>query len=223
MPQDLLPEQKTRKEIDKMLVASGWVVLSLDELDWKAGPGIAITEYSNDKGRADYALFVDKKVVGILEAKAKDQGQNLTTVEEQSERYAKSKLKNISDTSNLHFIYESTGVITRFRDARDPKPRSREVFSFHRPETIRNWLNTGKSIAASLHDLPVLDAKGLRDCQVNAITNLDESFKKNKPPGAHPNGNRFRQNLHRHYLYLPPAKVCQSQTGTVSGRHQKPR
>ena len=174
------PEQIARDHIDSMLEAAGWTVQTKKKLDWRAGAGIAVTEYTNDTGSADYVLFVDRKAVGIIEAKPEHKGQNLTTTEDQSQRYAESKLKHISDKSHLHFIYESTGVLTRFRDLRDPKPRSREVFSFHKPETIRGWLEKGKSLPARLHDLPALDTKGLRDCQINAITNLDESFKKNR-------------------------------------------
>jgi hypothetical protein len=40
----------------------------------------------------------------------------------------------------LPFNYESTGIETRFVDLRDPDYRSRRVFHFHRPETLREWL-----------------------------------------------------------------------------------
>ncbi|WP_257288476.1 DEAD/DEAH box helicase family protein [Endozoicomonas sp. SESOKO2] len=175
------PEQIARDHIDKMLETAGWVVQIKEERDWNAGPGIAVTEVTNDTGRADYVLFVDQKAVGIIEAKPVHKGQNLTTTEQQSQRYAESKLKHIPDKSHLHFIYESTGIITYFRDLRDPKPRSREVFNFHRPSTIREWIQQDKSLAGRLHDIPALDTRGLRDCQINAITNLDASFRENKP------------------------------------------
>jgi type I restriction enzyme R subunit len=76
----------------------------------------------------------------------------------------------------LPFLYEATGVITRFTDQRDPKPRSREVFSFHRPETLRERLESGRSLRDRLPDLPALDPAGLRDCQINVINNLETSF-----------------------------------------------
>ena len=82
----------------------------------------------------DYALFVDKKPVGIIEAKREEAGEQLTAHEEQSKDYAASKLKYLNNDP-LPFVYESTGALTRFTDYRDPKPRSRPVFHFHRPET----------------------------------------------------------------------------------------
>ena len=48
---------------------------------------------------------------------------------------------------------ESTGILTRFTDYRDPKPRSRPVFTFHRPETFKAWRKEGKSLRARLLDI----------------------------------------------------------------------
>ena len=88
---------------------------------------------------ADYVPFVDKKPFGILEAKRDEQGHQSTVVEEQSVKYATSKLKYLNNNP-LSFVYESTWKLTRFTDLRDPKPRSRPIFSFHRPETSEEYL-----------------------------------------------------------------------------------
>jgi type I restriction enzyme, R subunit len=69
----------------------------------------------------------------------------------------------------------------RFTDGRDPKPRSREVFNFHRPETIKDWLTQGFSLRARLQCIPALNHEGLRDCQITAIENLETSFKDDRP------------------------------------------
>jgi len=101
---------------------------------------------------------------------------------------AKAKLKWIQNQQPLPFLYESTGGITRFTDVRDPKPRSREAFSFHRPETMRGWIETGNSLRARLAAMPLLNPQkkpattlGLRDCQEAAVANLERSFKENRP------------------------------------------
>ena len=72
-------------------------------------------------------------------------------------------------------------MLTRFTDSRDPKPRSREVFSFPRPETIQDWLTQSASLRERLQGLPSLDPTGLRACQVNAIEKLEVSFKDDRP------------------------------------------
>ena len=175
------PEQIARDQIDKRLVEAGWIVQDKKAIDFNVGLGIAVREYQTDIGPADYALFVDKKAVGVIEAKPEDWGHKITTVEDQSSGYAAAKLKWINNKEPLPFVYESTGVITRFTDGRDPKPRSREIFTFHRPETMVEWLSKPKSLRARLHDIPALNPAGLRDCQINAIQNLEQSFRGDRP------------------------------------------
>ncbi len=175
------PEQIARDNIDKQLIACGWVIQDKDKINMNSALGVVVRYYLTQDGKeTDYVLFIDKKPVGVIEAKREEEGHRLTTVEEQSNEYANSKLKYLNNDP-LPFVYESTGDVTRFTDFRDPKPRSRPVFTFHRPETLRTWLKTGKSLRASLLDIPVLQTEGLRDCQINAITKLESSFKEFKP------------------------------------------
>jgi type I restriction enzyme R subunit len=82
---------------------------------------------------------------------------------------------------SLPFLYESTGVETFFRDERDPDPRSRSVFNFHRPETLAEWLTQPDTLRSRLQHLPPLPTHGMRDCQVEGITDLEKSFAENQP------------------------------------------
>ncbi|OGS95203.1 MAG: restriction endonuclease subunit R [Gallionellales bacterium RIFCSPLOWO2_12_FULL_57_18] len=188
MTENQNPEQKARDNIDALLRQAGWVVQSANKIDLNDGLGQAVREYQTDIGPADYVLFVDKKAVGVIEAKREEEGQRLTAHEPQTEGYATAKLKWVNNKEPLPFLYESTGIITRFTDGRDPKPRSREVFCFHRPETLKEWLSRGNSLRARLHHIPPLNPNKLpakelrlRDCQEIAITNLEESFKADRP------------------------------------------
>jgi type I restriction enzyme R subunit len=174
------PEQIARDHIDRLLTESGWIVQPKSKLNLAAGLGVAVTEYRTDTGPVDYLLFIDRQPIGIIEAKKAEEGVRLTMVEDQSLRYAEGKLKYF-DNDPLHFAYESTGEVTRFTDYRDPKPRSRPVFTFHRPETFQTWLKEEKTLRARLHDIPALPTDGLRDCQIQAITNLETSFRENRP------------------------------------------
>lgn len=128
------PEQVARDNIDRMLVDAGWLVQDYKALNLGAGQGIAVREVTLKSGRCDYLLLVDRRPVGVIEAKKV--GTTLSTVAEQSGHYG----ENLPDFFNLEgklpFYYESTGIETYFRDERDPEPRSRPVFSFHRPETL---------------------------------------------------------------------------------------
>ena len=150
------------------------------KINWNESLGIAIKEYQTDVGPADYVLFVDRKPVGIVEAKKEDVGQNLSTVEEQSSVYAKAKLKYLNNDP-LRFVYESTGALTRFTDYQDPKPRAREIFSFHTPKTLLSWSKQEKTLRGRFFDIPDLETDGFRPAQIKAIRNLESSFKQNKP------------------------------------------
>lgn len=109
------PEQIARDKIDQLLLDSGWIIQSKSNINLDAGLGIAIREYQTDIGPADYLLFVNKKPVGIIEAKREEEGEHLSVHEEQTEGYAAAKLKYLNN-DKLSFAYESTGELTRFTD-----------------------------------------------------------------------------------------------------------
>jgi type I restriction enzyme R subunit len=175
------PEQIARDQIDAKLAEAGWHVQEKDKIDFNAGQGIAVREYPTDIGPADYLLFVDRFAIGVIEAKPEEWGHKITTVEEQSEGYAAAKLKWLKNHKPLPFVYESTGIITRFTDGRDPKPRSREVFTFNRPETVAEWISKPQSLRSRLHNIPSLNPAGFRSCQITAIKNLEQSFRADRP------------------------------------------
>lgn len=141
------PEQIARDQIDAHLAEAGWHVQTKEALSFSAGLGIAVREYPTETGPADCFLFVDRRAAGVIEAKPADWGHKITTVEDQSAGYAAAKLKWVNNQEPLPFVYESTGAIARFTDRRDPRPRSREVFTFHRPETTAEWLSKSKSLS----------------------------------------------------------------------------
>ncbi len=174
------PEQLARDNIDKQLTECGWIIQKKKQINLSAGMGVAVTEYQTEIGPADYVLFVEGKPVGVIEAKKEEEGVHLTIHEDQSKDYADSKLKYLNNDP-LPFVYESTGTVTRFTDYRDPKPRSRPVFAFHRPETFQKLLKKDKTLRCRIQDIPSLPTTGLRDCQIAAINNLETSFRSNHP------------------------------------------
>ncbi len=175
------PEQQARDTIDKMLRRAGWAVVDKNAIDWGLGPGLAVREYRTDDGPADYVLFVDRAPVGVIEAKREEEGHRMSAHEAQAENYARSKLKWFAENRLLPFVYESTGVLTRYTDLRDPKPRARPVFSFHAPETLKALIRQDDTLRRRLQQMPELPVEGLRTCQVNAIVNLEKSFRENRP------------------------------------------
>ena len=174
------PEEKARQQIDRLLEAAGWQVQDYQELHLSASLGVAVREFPMAEGFADYLLFVGGKAVGVVEAKPV--GTTLSGVAEQTTKYLFSIPANLPCAQNpLPFAYESTGEETFFRDLRDPEPRSRRLFAFHQPETVKEWLAQEDSLRARLQQLPPLITKDLRDCQIEAIQNLEHSLAQDRP------------------------------------------
>lgn len=182
-PHDTILEAETRDAIDKKLIAAGWVVQDKKRLNLHEALGVAVREMDTDTGPADYMLFVDGKACGIIEAKR--EGTGLGGVAEQSARYAVSQANFVErwvpENQPLPFLYEATNNEIRFRDERDPHPRSRFVFHFHKPETFKEWLEEGDTLRTRLQTLPELDVTHLRACQVDAVTGIEHSLKAGKP------------------------------------------
>ncbi|MYA43617.1 MAG: restriction endonuclease subunit R [Gemmatimonadetes bacterium] len=177
-------------EIDEQLAACGWVVQDYKHAAVAAAQGVAVREVPTDAGPADYVLFVDRQAVGVIEAKKA--GSTLTGVEPQTRKYQVSSpdwLPAFEVDGALPFGYESTGAETRFTCGLDPVPASRRVFTFHRPEMLAHWvdehvrLGDYSTLRAGLPLLPELEpeAPGLWPAQGEAIRNLEESLRENRP------------------------------------------
>lgn len=174
------PESKARQNIDRQLAQCGWAVQDAKEINISAGPGVAVREVQMKPGPADYLLYVDARAIGIIEAKK--EGHTLKGVEKQSMDY----LNGLPDGFPAHgkplpFHYESTGKVTQFTNLLDPFPRSRDVFTFHRPEELRRLVSLEGQLRANLREMPPLNTEGLWPVQVRAIQNLEQCLADNKP------------------------------------------
>jgi type I restriction enzyme, R subunit len=176
------PEQEARAIIDAQLADCGWLVQDSRKADFSAGGGIALREVRMSTGPCDYLLLVGRTPLGVIEAKK--EGTTLSTVADQSTSYAENVPEYLDAKVPPPFRYESTGVETYFRDARDPAPRSRPVFTFHRPETLAEWASQPDTLRSRLVAMPEerpLVTDGMRDCQIEAIRGLEKSFAQDRP------------------------------------------
>src|SRR5438093_3812793 len=197
------PEAKARGKIDTLLERSGWLVQDREDMNLTAGEGIAVREFRLEKGHGyvDYLLFVDGNALGVVEAKPA--GYSLTSVECQAKKYVEGLPASLTAPQKpLPFAYISTGEETVFINTLDPQPRSRPVFSFHRSETLREWLaadtldgwlkqsggfytradNTKPStLRARLRAMPPVELPGLWPNKVRAIVNLEKSLFDDRP------------------------------------------
>lgn len=184
----LAREARARVEIDQQLAAAGWKVQSQKALNLSAGPGVAVREFTLEKphGRVDYLLFLYGQATGVIEAKP--EGTPLVEVEHQSGKYVDGLPSWMQPpVYPLPFIYASTGAETRFTNGYDPEARSRRVFTFHRPDTLAEWLRQIDenrellTYRARLKAMPPLDERGLWGKQAEAIRNLEQSLAEDHP------------------------------------------
>jgi type I restriction enzyme R subunit len=198
------PEEKARQRIDEMLSKAGWVVQDYKSANIRAGRGVVLRNFPLTRGHgfADYLLYIDGKAAGVIEAKK--EGVPLTGVEIQAVKYSEGLPLNLpAHARPLPFLYQSTGIETRFTNGLDPEPRSRGVFAFHRPETFIEWLDQtvsaeepaqeglaayrgpqyrkANTLRGRLLQLPPLKTEGLWLAQITAITNLEKSLAQDRP------------------------------------------
>jgi type I restriction enzyme R subunit len=174
------PEDRARETIDAQLATAGWVVQSRGQMNLGAGLGVAVREFATDTGPVDYALFVDRVLCGVVEAKP--EGTTLSGFSEQAARYMGALPERlVRRPGQVRFEYVASGTEILFRDHADPAPRSRRVFHFHRPETLRRWLAEPFTIRARLQAMPPLVTADLRDCQIEAISGLERSLAADEP------------------------------------------
>ena len=192
------PEDKAREKIDQALDKAGWQVQDYKNVDLHAGRGIAVRNFPliHAHGFADYLLYIEGKAAGVIEAKR--EGFPLVGVEVQAAKYSQGLPENLpAHTRPLPFLYQSTGIETRFTNGLDPEPRSRNVFGFHRPDTLAAWLPDrtevpsnlgGASLAAEsvptflsrMRNMPPL-IDDLWPPKPQAIKNIEQSLRDNRP------------------------------------------
>ena len=175
----MTPEQKARQQIDRQLGQAGWAVQDYRQMNISSSLGIAVRAFPLTTGEADYMLYADGKVIGVVEAKPK--GHTLTGVETQSGKYLDGLPNGLpSHRLPLPFAYESTGEVTQFTNTLEPDARSRAVFTFHRPEELIRLVKQDKQVRTLLRAMPPLDKGHLWRVQVESILNLETSLAANR-------------------------------------------
>lgn len=183
----LAAEQRSRVLIDRQLEDAGWIVQDRPARNLFAGRGIAVREeiMAPGHGRADYLLYVDKAVAGVIEAKP--EGMTLSGVEWQSAMYAAGlpntvRRKVLTDSGKLPFVFEANGRELHFTNGFDPEPRARMIFGFPRPKTLAWQVREAEAHPGAptwrgkVHTMPALDEALLRPAQITAVQGVERSL-----------------------------------------------
>ena len=170
----MTPEEKARIKIDQWFTDAGWKVVDRDDYE-PTCTAVAIREgLLKGNLEADYFLFINGKAVGVLEAKREETDAFASKVCEQAALYARS-VPNIYQTYQkpLPFIFTSNGKELYFCDFREPNSYFKPIMAIPTPHELVKKLGIEDTFAG----LPTLKRKGLRDCQFEAVTELEKSFR----------------------------------------------
>ena len=120
--------QTRRKRIDPQLKAVGWEIVPFVE------------GMSTANGPADYALFLDGQIVGVIEAKKVSRGA--AGILTQAERYATGITVSPHNFRGrrVPFLYSTNGEAIYFHDVREELAVSRSLQKFHTPDALRGLL-----------------------------------------------------------------------------------
>ena len=171
------PEEKARKVIDKLFAASGWQVVDRESYAPTISAAAIEEGLLNHNMEADYLLFINGKAVGVLEAKKEDVDVSADWVKAQAEKYV-NNVPGLYQTISkpLPIIYLSNGKQVLFKDYRNPDSEYQELGRIHTPKEISKMLGITDEYAG-LPALSEREKKALRDCQYEAITELEKSFR----------------------------------------------
>lgn len=170
----MTPEEKARQKIDQWFTDAGWNIVDREDYEPTCS-AVAIREgLLKGNLEADYFLFINGKAVGVLEAKREETDAFSSIVCEQAALYARS-VPNIYQTYQkpLPFIFTSNGKELYFCDFREQDHYFKQIMTIPAPHELVKKLGINDYFAG----LPTLRKKGLRDCQYEAITELEKSFR----------------------------------------------
>ena len=171
-------EKTTRKRrIDPRLKKLGWTIVAYQlGLDTSLLIHHAVEEYPTENGPSDYALFVDGKLIGILEAK-KVTVATLNTLE-QAKRYAKGLVHSIGTWNGymVPFLYSTNGELISFLDVRRSSNLSRSLAEFHTPAALKELFNRNTDVTFKRLQETPNDGDFMRPYQKKAVEAIENSI-----------------------------------------------
>lgn len=169
----MLPEEKARVKIDKQLRNAGWDIISRNE--YLPNSTTAVKEaLMVGNTESDYLLFVDGKAIAVVEAKREENPLG-NEVKKQAEDYAVSPQSwyALWFEKLIPLVYMANGNKIYFKNMLVEDSEYEELSQMHSPKKMLQIIGKKSEYGA----LPLLEKRGLRDCQYKAETKLEESLK----------------------------------------------
>lgn len=169
----MLPEEKARVKIDKQLRNAGWDIVSRNE--YLPNSTTAVKEaLMVGNIESDYLLFIDGKAIAVVEAKREENPLG-DEVKKQAEDYAVSPQSwyALWFENLIPLVYMANGNKIYFKNMLVPDSEYEELSQMHSPKKMLQIVGKKSEYGA----LPLLEKRGLRDCQYKAENKFEESLK----------------------------------------------
>ncbi len=169
----MLPEEKARVKIDKQLRNVGWCIVSRNE--YLPNSTVAVKEaLMVGNTESDYLLFIDGKAIAVVEAKREENPLG-DDVKKQAEDYAVSPQSwyALWFEKLIPLVYMANGNKIYFKNMLVEDSEYEELSQMHSPKKMLQMVGKKSEYGA----LPLLEKRGLRDCQYNAEIKFEESLK----------------------------------------------
>lgn len=169
----MLPEEKARVKIDKQLRNVGWDIVSRNE--YLPNSTVAVKEaLMVGNTESDYLLFIDGKAIAVVEAKREENPLG-DDVKKQAEDYAVSPQSwyALWFEKLIPLVYMANGNKVYFKNMLVEDSEYEELSQMHSPKKMLQIVGKKSEYGA----LPLLEKRGLRDCQYNAEIKFEESLK----------------------------------------------
>lgn len=168
------PEEAARQLIDRQLNQAGWDVVGRNE--YVPMHSLAVRESLMEGNKeSDYLFFIDDKAIAVLEAKRTENNLG-TNVAEQAEYYASHPLSwyKLWNDGLIPLVYLSNGKRLLFRNLLEPDSDFRELKEMHSPKDMLRHIKRESKFGK----LPLIQKTGLRDCQYEALVELEERLRR---------------------------------------------
>ena len=172
----MLPEEKARVKIDKQLRNAGWDIVSRNE--YLPNSTVAVKEaLMVGNTESDYLLFIEGKAIAVIEAKREENPLG-DEVKKQVENYAVSPQAwyALWFEKLIPLVYMANGNKIYFKNMLNQNSRYEELSKMHSPKKMLQIVQKKSEYGA----LPLLEKRGLRDCQYKAELEFEESLKHGK-------------------------------------------
>ena len=169
-----------KKRIDTRLTSSllKWNIIHYSDVtESTVLSAHAVEEYPTETGPADYALFVQGKLLGIVEAKKLAVGAE--NVLEQAKRYSRGVKQTVGDWRDykVPFLYSTNGELVFHLDVRKKENTSFQISDFHSPQALLDkFTRNTESAEKWFLENPVDSITRLRPYQILAVEAVEEAL-----------------------------------------------